>query len=245
MWKDLCTLTLSLPRAMQKLIRGKVVQWKPYVLVSYATSCRKGIDGEGCGPGMVFAEAFIRMLAEAGIDSFSGLHVPPGTDWEVCRPLPPPFRRNSAPPLPSTHGRTRTCPPPLPLLPYNALYIYLFLHSLHLLLPFYDCTFSPLSPLRPCPPYLPRSHLHFLAATNQSARLAVPRKVFLTKLAGRTAKCVILAVVVTPVRIMPDIAPVPALCVAPRGPPVAVAIPQLRSAPPGLVQVTHLLQGDL
>jgi hypothetical protein len=55
----------------------------PEVLISYASGRRSGRDCEGAGPGMFYAVGILGLLHERGVRCFSGLHVPPGTDWEV------------------------------------------------------------------------------------------------------------------------------------------------------------------
>jgi len=62
------------------------VQFKdfyPEVVISYASGRRSGRDCEGAGPGMYYAASILGLLHERGVRCFSGLHVPPGTDWEV------------------------------------------------------------------------------------------------------------------------------------------------------------------
>ena len=54
----------------------------PHLVISYASGCRPQ-DSEGTGPGMYYAAGMIGLLHERGLPCFSGLHVPPGTDWEV------------------------------------------------------------------------------------------------------------------------------------------------------------------
>jgi hypothetical protein len=55
----------------------------PEVVISYASGRRSGRDCEGAGPGMYYAAGILGLLHERGVRCFSGLHVPPGTDWEV------------------------------------------------------------------------------------------------------------------------------------------------------------------
>ena len=62
------------------------VQFKdfyPEVVISYASGRRSGRDCDGAGPGMYYAVGVLGLLHERGVRCFSGLHVPPGTDWEV------------------------------------------------------------------------------------------------------------------------------------------------------------------
>jgi hypothetical protein len=68
---------------MQAFVDGDVDSYYPEVLVSYATGHRKDVDAPGCGPGMYYAKATVDALQEAGIGTFSGLHVGAGTDWKV------------------------------------------------------------------------------------------------------------------------------------------------------------------
>ena len=53
------------------------------VVISNASGRRSGRDCEGAGPDMYYAVSILRLLHERGVRCFSGLHVPPGTDWEV------------------------------------------------------------------------------------------------------------------------------------------------------------------
>jgi len=55
----------------------------PEVVISYASGRRSGQDCDGAGPGMYYAAGILKILHERGVRCFSGLHVPPGTDWEV------------------------------------------------------------------------------------------------------------------------------------------------------------------
>ena len=55
----------------------------PEVVISYASGRRLGQDCDGAGPGMYYAAGILKILHERGVRCFSGLHVPPGTDWEV------------------------------------------------------------------------------------------------------------------------------------------------------------------
>ena len=57
----------------------------PEVVISYASGRRSGRDCEGAGPGMYYAVGILGLLHERGVRCFSGLHVPPGTDWEVFK----------------------------------------------------------------------------------------------------------------------------------------------------------------
>ena len=68
---------------MQDLVKGNLAAYFPPVVLSYATGQRHGVDADGTGPGIFYARALAKRLDEAGVDTFSGLHVPPGTDWEV------------------------------------------------------------------------------------------------------------------------------------------------------------------
>lgn len=76
--------------SMQRLVKGHVDSYFPEVLISYATGCRdqchghwRDDDAEGCGPGMLYCQAICNELEARGINTFSGLHVPAGTDWQV------------------------------------------------------------------------------------------------------------------------------------------------------------------
>ena len=55
----------------------------PEVVISYASGRRLGQDCDDAGPGMYYAAGILKILHERGVRCFSGLHVPPGTDWEV------------------------------------------------------------------------------------------------------------------------------------------------------------------
>ena len=70
---------------MQALVPANGIdEYYPSVLVSYATGSRTAAgDAPGCGPGMLYAQAVVEELHQAGVPSFSGLHVPAGTDWHV------------------------------------------------------------------------------------------------------------------------------------------------------------------
>jgi serine/threonine protein kinase len=57
-------------------------RYYPEVVISYATG-RREQDCQGAGPGMYYAAGFISFLHQCGVQCFSGLHVPPGTDWKV------------------------------------------------------------------------------------------------------------------------------------------------------------------
>jgi hypothetical protein len=57
-------------------------RYYPEVVISYATG-RREQDCQGAGPGMYYAVGFISFLDQCGVQCFSGLHVPPGTDWKV------------------------------------------------------------------------------------------------------------------------------------------------------------------
>ncbi len=57
-------------------------RYYPEVVISYATG-RREQDCVGAGPGMYYAAGFISFLDQCGVQCFSGLHVPPGTDWKV------------------------------------------------------------------------------------------------------------------------------------------------------------------
>jgi len=57
-------------------------RYYPEVVISYATG-RREQDCAGAGPGMYYAAGFISFLHQCGVQCFSGLHVPPGTDWKV------------------------------------------------------------------------------------------------------------------------------------------------------------------
>ena len=57
-------------------------RYYPEAVISYATG-RREQDCQGAGPGMYYAAGFISFLDQCGVQCFSGLHVPPGTDWKV------------------------------------------------------------------------------------------------------------------------------------------------------------------
>jgi len=59
-----------------------IYDYYPPVVVSYATGTRN-MDTKGNGPGMYYASRLIHSLKAKGIDSFSGLHVPPGVNWRI------------------------------------------------------------------------------------------------------------------------------------------------------------------
>ena len=74
----------------QSQIRGPVDEYWPEVIISYATGTRNkwtgyshDLDGEGCGPGMMYCHLLVRQLARAGIPCFTGLHVEGGYNWHV------------------------------------------------------------------------------------------------------------------------------------------------------------------
>ena len=73
---------------MQSLVRGPVDEYWPKVMISYATGTRDlkrgyecDLDGDGCGPGMQYANLLARALDRRGISCFSGLHVAGGQNW--------------------------------------------------------------------------------------------------------------------------------------------------------------------
>jgi len=68
---------------MQSQIDRSVRKYWPEVIISYATGTRKDLDGEGCGPGMMFCHLVVRHLARAGIPCFTGLHVEGGYNWHM------------------------------------------------------------------------------------------------------------------------------------------------------------------
>ena len=60
-------------------------------MISFATGTRmtwsgysSDLDGEGCGPGMMYGHLIIRYLARAGIPCFTGLYVEGGYNWVSC-----------------------------------------------------------------------------------------------------------------------------------------------------------------
>eukprot|EP00621_Florenciella_sp_RCC1693_P013335 CAMPEP_0182553060 /NCGR_PEP_ID=MMETSP1323-20130603/49293_1 /TAXON_ID=236787 /ORGANISM="Florenciella parvula, Strain RCC1693" /LENGTH=767 /DNA_ID=CAMNT_0024764773 /DNA_START=15 /DNA_END=2318 /DNA_ORIENTATION=- len=55
----------------------------PEVIISYATGTRDDLDGEGCGPGMMYCHLVVRHLTRAGIPCFTGLHVEGGYNWHL------------------------------------------------------------------------------------------------------------------------------------------------------------------
>jgi hypothetical protein len=61
---------------------GDVRDYCPELVLSYATGRRDG-DAEGAGPGLVVAAKLIKRFQDAGMPSFSGLHVPDGHDWKM------------------------------------------------------------------------------------------------------------------------------------------------------------------
>ena len=73
----------KLKSEVRNMVKVKFSSYYPEVIISYATGERKRTDGKGAGPGLVCAAEFIRALRAEGIDSFSGLHIPPGEDWET------------------------------------------------------------------------------------------------------------------------------------------------------------------
>jgi hypothetical protein len=71
-------------RVLALLPKGVQFQdFYPEVVISYASGRRSGRDCDGAGPGMYYAAGILKILHERGVRCFSGLHVPPGTDWEV------------------------------------------------------------------------------------------------------------------------------------------------------------------
>jgi len=67
-----------------------VDEYWPEVIISYATGTRmtwsgysSDLDGEGCGPGMMYGHLIIRYLTRAGIPCFTGLYVEGGYNWHV------------------------------------------------------------------------------------------------------------------------------------------------------------------
>jgi hypothetical protein len=71
-------------RVLALLPKGVQFQdFYPEVVISYASGRRPGRDCDGAGPGMYYAAGILKILHERGVRCFSGLHVPPGTDWEV------------------------------------------------------------------------------------------------------------------------------------------------------------------
>ena len=69
-------------RRMQSLVKGTVAEFRPPVMISYATGQREG-DAAGCGPGMLYAQAVTDELLRRGVDAFTGLHVGAGDDWRI------------------------------------------------------------------------------------------------------------------------------------------------------------------
>ena len=77
---------------MQSLVRGPVEDFWPKVMISYATGtrdlkrgCERDLDGDGCGPGMQYANLLARALDRRGISCFSGLHVAGGQNWRQVK----------------------------------------------------------------------------------------------------------------------------------------------------------------
>jgi hypothetical protein len=73
----------ELQERVQDLVEGPVDSYFPPCVLSYATGGREGYDMGGGGPGLVDAAEFVLRFAGAGIATFSGLHVPAGTNWKV------------------------------------------------------------------------------------------------------------------------------------------------------------------
>ena len=68
---------------MQDLVpAGGIAEFWTTAVTSYATDHRPA-DAEGAGPGMFWATALVRELAQAGLPCFSGLAIPGGVDWQV------------------------------------------------------------------------------------------------------------------------------------------------------------------
>jgi len=83
-------LANDIQRFIQRSVRMKPVfdlsLYYPDVVISYATGCRLGCDGKGCGPGMVYVASLQhKLLNDYGIPSYSGLQLPVGYDWEVFK----------------------------------------------------------------------------------------------------------------------------------------------------------------
>jgi hypothetical protein len=71
-------------RVLALLPKGVQFQdFYPEGVISDASGRRSGRDCDGAGPGMYYAAGILKILHERGVRCFSGLHVPPGTDWEV------------------------------------------------------------------------------------------------------------------------------------------------------------------
>ncbi len=67
---------------VRNMVKGHFKDFYPEVVLSYASGRRPG-DAEGTGPGFVQAFQFITLLLENGYECFSGLHIPPGENWET------------------------------------------------------------------------------------------------------------------------------------------------------------------
>lgn len=80
-------ITLSYAQQLQRGVREltpvHIDDFYPEVVISYATGTRAGLDEEKTGPGMVYAAEMAHRLHDAGIQTFSGLSIPPGQDWEI------------------------------------------------------------------------------------------------------------------------------------------------------------------
>ena len=83
----LAPVSVDEKNALQKAVlalmpAGDVLRYCPELMLSYATGPRDG-DAEGAGPGLVVAAKLIKRFKDAGMPSFSGLHVPDGHDWKM------------------------------------------------------------------------------------------------------------------------------------------------------------------
>jgi hypothetical protein len=73
-----------LQETAQQYVVGSLDQYYPEVFISYATGNRKEAgDFPGFGPGTYYTLVLIKLLSLFGIPCFSGLMVPPGTNWET------------------------------------------------------------------------------------------------------------------------------------------------------------------
>lgn len=91
LWLPPAQITTRMSNAVQAFVQslipvGGVDTFWPTVVLSYATGCRGGTDAPGAGPGMYFAAAMVRALAQAGFACFSGLCIPGGVDWKTFLP---------------------------------------------------------------------------------------------------------------------------------------------------------------
>jgi hypothetical protein len=73
-----------LQKMAQQLVVGTLESYYPEVFISYATGNRKEVeDFPGFGPGTFYTLVMLKLFHQFGIPCFSGLMVPPGTNWET------------------------------------------------------------------------------------------------------------------------------------------------------------------